>query len=1551
MNTKPHAFRTTPHALCGIALILFALVSFIFSGTTQADKGSLSQDERLSSRQSPATPTQSAPGGSQASGKGGDIQPTASSGSTSLYMINGGGSGSANGDYLSTTMDSSHRFFIEVPPGLSNFQVDIFDADIGAGGSTEDSAGRDRARNTTFNTAAQYTLIDPSGTSRPVSFTTGNNTSPTGADNQWLTFFASGTGNTVADNFGTAAYNNSNGNSAWATNWIEAGDGGGSGSPTGGDILITGGELRLQGDGGTLNITRQADLLGTPGLNLTTAFLSFSYRTSGNLDDADQMSVQVSTDGTNWTTLETFSNDSSGSRSYNITSSIDNDTRIRFSMSGNFDADEFFFVDNVQISDAGVATAGHWELRINMSASFTGGDDINAFGIRAHDGTSGSGGTELPIYADSIIGLGINPVDGSTAIISRTYALYPYVTSGCSCSENDFDYDTNSGDVGQAVYTGRTGTFSRTITEDLLSANDVWARNTLSGYTSDSSAIDYGLWTANVTIRTYNTGGGSTVNGNYNNYYIGSFQNPNPVTTPPTVNPIASAFRIYLPTDGGVKPVKPYLTQTRAHFSGPTPPQVNQTSVYTIQINMVNPTTRPIVFSASNLVTANIPAGGGATYAGNATGGVVTQPAVNGTGNITFNPGTVAAGATATMTYRVNVTPTSAGQRVVMTGTPASNGTRAQYVDETGNTSQSRATYLFGPLCELAVTQDTLTAVDEVTGTATEYDGGVLLEWQTGFEVNNLGFNIYREESGKRQMVSREMVAGSALLTGPDIAVNSGASYSWWDAGAKGTNTSYWIEDIDLGGKSVLHGPFYARTGAGKAPVTAQAASLSSYGASAASESELRASQDDATRPVEQTARKVKRATGEQVALQASAASSDSSVKLLVRREGWYRVTGAELAAAGFDTGAVPQMLRLFADGQEVPVKVTADEKGQLGASSAVEFYGYGLNTTATDARAYYLVAGSETGKRIELAPTFGLSGKIVPAASSFTHTVERKDRTIYFSALQNGERENFFGAVVAPAGVNQTLTLSRVELSSASAATVEVALQGVTQIPHRVRVEMNGVTLGEISYNNMSQGLGKFALAHAQLLEGTNTVRLTSLGGTSDVNLVDYIRVSYQHAFKADNDSLTFAANGGERVIVGGFTSKDIRVYDVTTAEVKEVSGEIAEGAGSYTVTVTAPDKGARRLLALTPAQAKTVAAMRLNHASSWKSAANSADLIIITARAFFPAVEALSAARKQEGYTPALVDVEDLYDEFSFGHKSPQAVRDFLAYAKSSWKVKPRFVLLVGDATYDSKNYLGVGDVDIVPTKLVDTAFLETASDDWFSDFNNDGIADLPTGRLPVRLAQEAATLIGKLLSAGGASKGMQQSSSSVLLVSDANDNSFNFEQASEQLRSFLPEGIEVADVRRGQLDAATAKARLYEALSSGQSLVNYAGHGSVGLWRGNLLTTPEAKALTNQKLPLFVLMTCLNGYFHEASADSLAEGLLKAERGGALAVWASSGQTYPQEQALINQELYRLLLGGDAKGITIGEAVNQAKTKAADMDIRRTWTLLGDPTSRLR
>lgn len=100
----------------------------------------------------------------------------------------------------------------------------------------------------------------------------------------------------------------------------------------------------------------------------------------------------------------------------------------------------------------------------------------------------------------------------------------------------------------------------------------------------------------------------------------------------------------------------------------------------------------------------------------------------------------------------------------------------------------------------------------------------------------------------------------------------------------------------------------------------------------------------------------------------------------------------------------------------------------------------------------------------------------------------------------------------------------------------------------------------------------------------------------------------------------------------------------------------------------------------------------------------------------------------------------------------------------------------------------------------------------------------------------------------------------------------------------------------------------------------------------------------------MPVFVMMTCLNGHFNDPLLDSLGEALMKAEAGGAVAVWASSGMTLPDGQALMNQQMVRLLFQTKDHQ-TLGDVTHAAKLSVSDNDIRRTWILLGDPTMQLK
>lgn len=1005
-----------------------------------------------------------------------------SSGTTGLFTAQGSSAGLPFGDFVSDAaagaLNRSYRFYIEVPSTAGRLQVDIFDADIGLGGAGDATANRDRDR-AGYDSAVTYRLFDPSGTEVTTRFTTGNNAGPLGSDNAWLTLY-SATGNNVADNFGTAAFTNNDGNNNWAAAWNET-DGGGAGAGAGA-IRVTGGELRIQdGIGGTPSIDREADLLGSPGLGLSQAFFSFDYRTSNDLEDADQLSVQVSNNGGgSWTTLETFSNDSSGSRTYDITAFIANNTRIRFLTAGGLSGTEFFFFDNVRIHD-GTKTAGHWELRVDMSNAVTGGDDINAFGLRAHDGTSGSGGTELNVYADSMLPVGVNPP--AAGVQSRAYDLFPLITSGCTCSQNDFDLDSDAGNVGSFVYTSNTGAFTQTFNSATLSANNVWNRDNATGWTSDARAVDYGVWTVDATVSSYLN---PAVNGNYGTYYVGNFQT---AANPPNNNPLPNTHRVYLANDAGTAPVKPYLEQELTADAGPAI-TVGQTRLITVTLRIVNPTAHAIVFSTpSNVVTANVP-GGTALYAGPwsmSQGTIVSQPAMSGSGNVVWNPGTVAAGATVVFSYRVAVTPTSAGQRVLVTATPASgNGTRAQFLDETGNTSQARATFLAGPVCELAVTEGFLT---DVLLSSFDVDrSGV--RWTTASEAGTLGFNLYREDGSR---------VNDAL-----IPSKKNGKYHVHDSAAT-EGARYTLEEVMVSGRTKQYGPMNRLERV--APSTRQ--------------------------------ERITPAMPSKHAKKAAAAIASFD------RAGIARITANDLAAV---LGANPnQVAAAFRNGG-VRVTDRGSEVAWTNAGDAMLFVAQPANSIYSNDRAYRIELAKGTQmKSVNVASsnaplsTFTAALELERDVLGATILpVDPESDYWFWDFVLSGDAT--YGT--------KTFAVDVPAVASDANASLEMRLQGALDgAQHEARIRVNGVPVGEARWNALDARTATVALPAGVLRDGANEIAIEGIlesGAPYGVFYVDGFTVRYERFAKPDAGVIEVARGGA--VTAGPFTSAPV-VLDTTSA------------------------------------------------------------------------------------------------------------------------------------------------------------------------------------------------------------------------------------------------------------------------------------------------------------------------------------------------------------------------------------------------------------------
>jgi len=423
--------------------------------------------------------------------------------------------------------------------------------------------------------------------------------------------------------------------------------------------------------------------------------------------------------------------------------------------------------------------------------------------------------------------------------------------------------------------------------------------------------------------------------------------------------------------------------------------------------------------------------------------------------------------------------------------------------------------------------------------------------------------------------------------------------------------------------------------------------------------------------------------------------------------------------------------------------------------------------------------------------------------------------------------------------------------------------------------------------------------------------------------------------------------------VTIGGFGTDKVRAVDVTDAQhPTELQTAVAsDPLGGFAATFTTLPGAARTVMAFDTSRVLAPGELASNTPSSWSDtngnsngSKGAADFYIVSNKSFIPAAAALKSVRDGEGTATAIVDVDDLYDELNFGIRSPGAIRSFFQLA-AGWKHAPGAFLLLGDASVDPRNYLDQGSFDYVPTKLVATTLLKTASDDWFTDFNNDGIADIPVGRIPVRTPEEAALVIGKIASRGTPSGNW---SHSAVFVSDV-PTDYDFAGVAASLAQLLPSAMTSQTIDFSK--TSNAHGDILNAFNSGNLLTTYVGHASVEIWAESVFQSNDAAALTNgNRLPVVLAMNCLNGYFHDIFTESLAEALMKAPNGGAVAVWASSALTEPDQQAIMARELFRQLFHG-TENLTLGQAMARAKVVATDPDVRKSWILFGDPTMKLR
>ncbi len=816
-----------------------------------------------------------------------------------------------------------------------------------------------------------------------------------------------------------------------------------------------------------------------------------------------------------------------------------------------------------------------------------------------------------------------------------------------------------------------------------------------------------------------------------------------------------------------------------------------------------------------------------------------------------------------------------------------------------------------------------------VNGKAYTEGRGVWIEWRTAREDGVIGFRIYRFQGRVKELVTPGFISSTNLFVGENPEL--GRVYNYFDPRGN-AKTFYSIETTFQDGSVQESGRFKPE----------RVKSLEKIAGSSGQELLQRTSaepnpfvyRENLEIPPDISVKDDLLTESSNFETQGWVASQPG-VKIGVKQDGIYRVSRSALQNAGFDINAPVERWQLYADGVEQPIRI-------IGNGDFIEFYGRGIDLNETDTRVYYLIVGENNGRRIRTKVLRPSNAKV--QAKSFQQSIIKRDNLFYINSILNGPRLNFFGALVSTSGGTTTINLPAIDLDSPT-IDLEISVQGLSYTAHEIRVLLNNVQIGNISGLYRSLMVGNFTVPTSMFVEGNNTIKLVETISNS-ISFIEQVKVTYKRGYQANQEKLLFYTSNYRLTKVRGFSSPNILLYDIAQLDdPKLIVNPTIESDGSNFNLVLPSSRGSV-FYATTESAILSPAFVKANIPSTLSTPNNVGRMVIVAYSNWLGEAENWANYRRSQGFTVKVVDVEDIFDEFDFGLPTGESIRRFLQYAKTNWLVPPDYVLLIGDATFDPRNFRGDGFNNLVPTIYVDTAYMETGSDEALADFDGDGLAEIPIGRIATRnVSVVNSTLVKTIAFEQGLS---QAFSRGALFPSDLPDG-YDFEQMNNRLINELPSTIPVTTVNRS---ASDARERVLSGFNSGVYLVNYSGHGTFTAWAGNLFSRNDVSSLTNTNDRLIIVntLTCLNGYFIESSQESLAEALVNKLEGGAVASWASSALTTPDVQEIMAKRFYQNLRIGSYE--RIGDMIRDAKTViSSGRDVRLSWTLLGDPALRIK
>ena len=711
---------------------------------------------------------------------------------------------------------------------------------------------------------------------------------------------------------------------------------------------------------------------------------------------------------------------------------------------------------------------------------------------------------------------------------------------------------------------------------------------------------------------------------------------------------------------------------------------------------------------------------------------------------------------------------------------------------------------------------------------------------------------------------------------------------------------------------------------------------------------------------------------------------------LVISRDGWYRVTYAQLKAAGVPVDFLnPKRLQLFCKGEEIPIYFSGDGDSRFETNEAIEFWGErNRNTYFPGAEdifydpfswnsVYVLVWNQKTGLRYGVQNSLSSTGRRPPKKPFyFRRKIHVEEDHSYYRlgwATAGSQRDHWFNTQIASGELkNIPLDLPISYPYSLEPIHITLWFHGRTINQHRIEVYLNRHYIGAGEWF----GPEKFKFTAeindaggAILAAERHTLTIANRSPDElDFVLYNYLDIDYPQAYEAKNNFLLFKKPANENAGFFNFRLKNftdprieifkIGAYRMFNADILETQDSLHQ----VTYQVRFQDECYStddRYVALTPAKKMspdTLFTYRTDAVLTSRN--NQADYLIITPAKFSESTKLQEFIQfRAQKYQVKLVKTEDIYRQFNFGIPGPEGIKNFLQYTQKFWRrPAPAYVLLAGDGNYNYRS-AAAQRKNYVPVYHYQTyKFGAAASDNWYVTDENGHLSDhLHIGRWPVKNSSDLEIMVDKTISYE--SSNLPDRWQNRLFFIAGNGQYFR-DQTSDILHQIAPPAFFTDQLHSSPVNDPFFgdTERLIETWNEGVAYVNFRGHGGGAVWADNLLFRFEDVArLNNQnRLPFVTSMTCFTCAFDGNS--NLGESLLLYPDGGAVAMLGASGVGWIWNDYYLLRELLTEMF--TVPEATIGQIISAGKrsyaqkyfTPQVSSDLHQ-YNLLGDPALVLK